>query len=150
MASDAMKDLFVQGLQALYTAGQQGSQAAAAIAQAASAPELKQEVQQGSQLAQRQAERLEKLFGMAGASAEGTKNEISEGIQAASKRIMEGSRDSQTRDAGIIASGQIAMHYYIAAFGTLAGYAKALGMTDAAGLLHEMVEDSKQQDERLT
>ena len=150
MAKEAMKELFAQGLQALYTAGQQGSQAAAAALEAASAPELKQELQQGSQMAKRHAERLERLLSLAGAPAQGTKNEISEGIQAASKRIMEVANDPQARDAGIIASGQIALHYYIAAFGTLAANAKALGMTEAAGLLHEMVEDSKRQDERYT
>lgn len=150
MANDAMKDVYVQGLQALHTAGQQGSQAAASILEAASAPELKQELQQGSQLAQRQAERLQQLMQAAGAPAQGTQNEISEGIIAASKRIMQSARDPQTRDAGIIASGQIALHYHIAAYGTLAGHAKALGMMDAARMLHEMVEETKRQDERYT
>ena len=150
MANDAMRDLYVQGLQALHTAGQQGSQAAAAALEAASAPELKQELQQGSQLAQQHAQRLQQLLQMAGAPAQGAKNEIIEGIQAASKRIIESAQDPQTRDAGIIASGQIALHYHIAAFGTLAAYAKALGMTDAAQMLHQTIQEVKQQDERYT
>ena len=150
MAHDAMKKLFVQGLQALYTAGEEGSKSAAANLDAASSPELKQALQDGSELAKRHAERTQQLFQMAGAQPGSTDNPILQGIQAANKRILDASDDAQTRDAGIIATGQIALHYHIAAFGTLGGYAKALGMTDAAGLLHGMVQECKQMDERYT
>lgn len=150
MANDALKTLFVQGLQALHTAGEEGSKSAAANLDAASAPELKQMLREGSEAAKGHAERMEQLFQMAGARPGGKENPVMRGIQAANEQILDASDDAQTRDAGIIATGQIALHYHIAAFGTLGAYAKALGMTEAAGLLHRMVEECKQMDERYT
>ena len=150
MASEAFKKLFVQGLQALHASGEEGSKSAAANLDAASAPELKQLLREGSEAAKSHAERMGQLFQMAGAQPGGTENPVMQGIQAANRRILDASDDAQTRDAGIIATGQIALHYHIAAFGTLGAYAKALGMTEAAGLLHRMVEECKQMDERYT
>ena len=150
MADDALKNLFVQGLKALHTMGETGNKIASANSEAASSPELKQVLQEGSQVAKQQAERSLRLFQMAGEQPGGVENPIAQGIATANQHILDASRDAQTRDAGMIATAQIAHHYYIAAFGTLGAYAKALGMSDAAGLLHQMVEDSKRMDERYT
>ena len=105
MASDAMKKLFVQGLQALHTAGEEGSKSAAANLEVASAPELKQALRDGSEAAKQHAERMRQLFQMAGAPPGGTDNPIIQGIQAANRRILDASDDAQTRDAGISAAG---------------------------------------------
>ena len=150
MAQDAMRKLFVQGLQALHTSGEEGSKSAAANLAAASSPELKEALQDGSELAKRHAERIQQLFQMVGTQPGSTDNPILRGIQAVNERILDASDDAQTRDAGIIATGQIALHYHIAAFGTLGAHAKALNLTEAAGLLHQMVEDCKRMDERYT
>ena len=53
-----------------------------------------------------------------------------------------------TRDAGIIAQGQIALHYHIAAYGTFAAYVKVLGINEAT--LKGMVEETKAVDERYS
>lgn len=55
-----------------------------------------------------------------------------------------------TRDAGIIAQGQIALHYHIAAYGTFAAYVKVLGINEAAATLKGMVEETKAVDERYS
>lgn len=150
MAQDALKQTSVQGLQALHTAAQQGSEAAGEIERAATHPELKAQLRQGSEAARHQAERLNGLFAAVGERPGGTKNEISEGIIAASGRIMRSAGDETTRDAGIIASGQIALHYHIAAYGTLAAHAKVLGLDEAARTLHEMVEEAREADQRYS
>ena len=150
MASDALKELFTQGLKALHTMGETGNKIAAANSQAASAPELKQALQEGAETARQQSERSRQLFQMVGAQPGGIENPIAQGIAAANQHIIDTASDTMTRDAGMIATAQIAHHYYIAAFGTLGAYAKALGMTEAASLLSEMVSDSKRMDERYT
>jgi ferritin-like metal-binding protein YciE len=150
MSSDAMKTVYVQGLQAIYTASQQGRDTAAATLQAATAPELKQQLEAGTQVANQHAQRIEELFRLIGTEPSGTQNEIMQGIQTANTRIMGAARDGATRDAGIIASGQIALHYQIAAYGTLAAHAKALGLQDAAATLHGMVDECRQADQRYT
>ena len=150
MSTEAMKGVYIQGLQALHTAAQQARDTTAATLDAAMAPELKQMLQEGSQASERQAQRLQELFRQAGVEPSGTENEIMQGIQTANTRIMRAARDDATRDAGIIASGQIALHYKIAAYGTLAAHAKALGMNDAAATLHQMVEECRQADQRYS
>ena len=59
-------------------------------------------------------------------------------------------RPAASRDLGIVAAGQLALHYWIAAFGTLASYAKQLGMEQAARDLHQCVEEAKAADEQHT
>ena len=53
-------------------------------------------------------------------------------------------------DACLIAAGQRVEHYEIAAYGTLAAWAKAMGHTEAAELLAETLEEESAADEKLT
>ena len=53
-------------------------------------------------------------------------------------------------DAALIAAAQKVEHYEIATYGTLAAYARQLGMEDAAALLEETLEEEKAADEKLT
>jgi hypothetical protein len=55
-----------------------------------------------------------------------------------------------TLDAGIIAGGQRAEHYEMAAYGTLIAWAKALGHDDIAALLSDTLQEEKAADEKLT
>jgi hypothetical protein len=58
--------------------------------------------------------------------------------------------DNATMDACLIASGQRAEHYEIAAYGTLIGWAKALGETAVAELLEQTLDEEKAADQKLT
>jgi ferritin-like metal-binding protein YciE len=53
-------------------------------------------------------------------------------------------------DACLIAAGQRAEHYEMAAYGTLVAWAKAMQHTDAAELLQETLDEEKAADEKLT
>jgi ferritin-like metal-binding protein YciE len=53
-------------------------------------------------------------------------------------------------DACVIASGQRAEHYEMAAYGTLVAWARAMGHTEAADLLQETLDEQKAADEKLT
>lgn len=53
-------------------------------------------------------------------------------------------------DACIIASGQRAEHYEIAAYGTCIAWAEALDLTEVAQLLNETLEEEKAADEKLS
>lgn len=63
---------------------------------------------------------------------------------------MNEAQDPDARDAGIIASGQIALHYYIAAYGTLRSYADALGNQEASQLMQQTLDERKQQDQDMS
>lgn len=150
MSNENLKQFYVEGLQALRTAGQKGHEAASEIMQAATSPELRQLMQQGTDLAQQHANRLDSLLQQAGGQPGGHPNEIIEGIQAGARRIQQAAKDDAVRDAGIIDSAQIALHYHIAAYGSLAAHAKTLGLSNEAAQLKQMVDECKQQDERFT
>ena len=53
-------------------------------------------------------------------------------------------------DACLIAAGQRAEHYEMAAYGTLVAWARAMGHTKAADLLQETLDEEKAADEKLS
>ena len=57
---------------------------------------------------------------------------------------------SAALDAALIGSAQKVEHYEIAAYGTLATYAKMLGNEEALSLLLETLDEEKTTDEKLT
>ncbi len=150
MSNENLKQFYMQGLQALKVAGQRGHEAASETLGAVTSPELKQLVQQDTEMTQRHAKQLDELLQKAGGQAGPMENPIIEGIQAGAKHIRGAAKDDMTRDAGIVDSAQIALHYYIAAYGSLAAHAKTLGMSDAAGVLKGMADECKQQDQKFT
>ena len=150
MAENAFKQWYIQGLQALHEASEQGHEAASATLTAVTAPELKQLVEKDTELTQRHAERVDELLRKVGSEPGTMPNKIIEGIRAGNKQVVDAANDEAVRDASVITAAQIALHYYIAAFGTLASSAKHLGMNDDAETLKRMVDETKQQDERFT
>jgi len=63
---------------------------------------------------------------------------------------MEEDFDEATMDACLIAGGQRAEHYEMAAYGTLVAWARAMGHTEAADLLQETLDEEKTADEKLS
>ena len=63
---------------------------------------------------------------------------------------MEEDFDAATMDACLIAAGQRAEHYEMAAYGTLVAWANGLGHTEAAELLQETLDEEKAADMKLS
>ena len=107
---------------AMLAASASGSEATLKIEQQASDTDLKDMLRQGSRHAETWRERLsaanEKLGG--GQTPTGS-NPIIDALQQVGGKIIGKAADPAARDLGIIASGQLVVHYYIAAFGTMAG-----------------------------
>ncbi len=53
-------------------------------------------------------------------------------------------------DACLIAGGQRAEHYEMAAYGTLVAWARAMGHEEAAVLLQDTLDEEKAADEKLS
>ena len=53
-------------------------------------------------------------------------------------------------DACLIAAGQRAEHYEMAAYGTLVAWAQAMGHNEAADLLQQTLDEEKAADEKLS
>ena len=153
-AESANQDVTVMlrdAIVAVEAASASGREATSKIEEQANHPELKELMRQGSKYSETWRERLaaaaEKVGGRSPA-VDG--NPIIDAIQQVGGKIIQQAKDPVARDLGIIASGQLALHYYISAFGTMAAYAKMLGLTEVAQSLHECLEEAKRGDERYT
>ena len=152
--SDAKEDLtsmLRDAIMALQAANASGRDATSRIEQEANDPELKELLQQGSRYSESWRERLARVAEQVGGSAvAGEGNPVIDAIQQVGGKIIKTTHEPMARDLGIIASGQLALHYYIAAFGTTAAYANLLGEQDVAATIHECLQEAKQGDERYT
>ena len=149
MADQELKMLVAQGLQALQAGREVAKPATAEIQTDASSPDLKAALQTGNKVSEQWAQRVSQAMQETG-GAESTGNPILEAHFEVSKKIRQKASDAQSRDLGIIAAGQLALHYWIAAFGTLGNYASKLGLTQTAQNMKSSLEEAKQADQQHT
>lgn len=149
MNSEALKKLIKNGLAAQQAGSKVAAKATDDIQDDVTDEELKAQLQQGNDTAKQWQQRIERAIEEVGGVDSGD-NEILEAHYEVSKKIRAEADTDQVRDLGIIAAGQLALHYWIASFGTVASYAKAVGLTQTAQELHASVEEAKQADEQHT
>jgi ferritin-like metal-binding protein YciE len=94
-------------------------------------------------------EKLEQVFQGLDEKAKGQHCDGIAGIIDEGKKVMDEDYEGATMDACLIASGQRAEHYEIAAYGTLVAWARTMGHNDAAELLQEILDEEKAADEKL-
>ena len=97
-----------------------------------------------------QIERLEEVFAGLEEKARGKHCDGIAGIIEEGKAVMEEDFDDATMDACLIAAGQRAEHYEMAAYGTLIAWAQAMGHAEAAALLQQNLDEEKAADKKLT
>ena len=149
MADQELKTLVAQGLQALKAGGEVAKKAMAEIQADASHPELQAALQQGNKTSEQWAQRVEKALAETG-GAEDTGNPILEAHYQVSKEIRRKAPDATSRDLGIVAAGQLALHYWIATFGTLGNYAAKLGLAETERSMRTSLDEAKQADQQHT
>lgn len=149
MNNDALKTLLAQGLAAMKAGSKVAAAATDEIQNDARHPDLKAALQKGNQVSQQWAQRIDQALQQAGGSSD-QKNPVLEGLYEVSRMIRQQAPDDTSRDLGIIANGQLALHYWIAAFGTIRTYASQLGMTETAQAMQTALDEAKQADEQHT
>lgn len=149
MANDNLKTLVTQGLSAMKAGSDVAAKATDEISNDASHPDLKSALERGNQTSKEWADRIDRAVQQAGGGGQ-QDNPVLEAHYEVSRRIRQQAPDEQSRDLGIIASGQLALHYWIAAFGTMANYARQLGMDDVARDMKTSADEAKQADEKHT
>jgi ferritin-like metal-binding protein YciE len=145
-----LHDAFIDELRDTYDAERQLTKALPKLAKAASNPQLREAFETHLQETQGQVERLEQVFASIGEKVRGKHCDGIAGIIEEGKSIMGEEFDDATMDACLIAAGQRAEHYEMAAYGTLVAWARAMGHEEAADLLQETLEEEKAADEKLT
>ena len=145
-----LRAAFIDELRDAYDAEKQLTKALPKMAKAASSPKLRTAFEEHLEETRGQIERLEQIFGSLDEKVRGKHCEGIAGIIEEGKSVMEEDFDDATMDACLIAGGQRAEHYEIAAYGTLIAWAKAMGHMDAVDLLQQTLDEEKAADEKLS
>jgi ferritin-like metal-binding protein YciE len=150
MSVETLDDLFLHELKDIYDAEKRILKALPRMAKAASTEELQAAFEEHEEQTQGQVERLEQIFELIDKPARGKKCVGMEGLLEEGKELMKEDAIPPVMDAGLIASAQKVEHYEIASYGTLATYAKILGLREVEKLLKQTLDEEKQTDEKLT
>jgi ferritin-like metal-binding protein YciE len=148
--SGTLHDAFIDELRDTYDAERQLLKALPKLAKAASSPELRDAFTTHREETQGQIQRLEEVFASLEEKVRGKHCDGIAGILEEGKAIMEEDFDEAAMDACLIAAGQRAEHYEMAAYGTLVAWARAMGHDDAAELLQQNLDEEKAADEKLS
>lgn len=149
MPNDNLKILVTQGLAAMKGGSDVAAKATDEISNDVSNPQLKSALEEGNRTSQQWADRIDRALQQAGGGGQ-RDNPVLEAHYEVSRRIRQEAPDEMSRDLGIIASGQLALHYWIASFGTMANYTRQVGMEDVASDMKACADEAKQADEKHT
>lgn len=147
MNNAALKTLVAQGLTAMKAGSKVAAAATAEIENDVRNPELKSALDTGNKVSQQWAQRIDQALQEAGGSNGDEKNPVLDGLYEVSRMIRSQAPDDTSRDLGIIANGQLALHYWIAAFGTIRTYADQVGMSGTAEAMQSCLDEAKQGDQ---
>jgi len=150
MAAKSLRDLFIEELRDAYDGEKRLLKALPRMARAATNEELQNAFTRHAKETDRQVARLEKVFRAIGESVRGKKCDGIIGIVEEAKAAIDEIEEGAVLDAALIAGGQRAEHYEIAAYGTLAQFADLLGEHGAKDLLGQTLQEEKAADEKLS
>lgn len=145
-----LHDAFIDELKDSYDAEKQLTKALRKMAKAATSPQLRAAFESHLEETLGQITRLEQVFELVEERAKGKHCDGIAGIIEEGKSAMAEDFDEATMDACLVASGQRAEHYEMAAYGTLVAWARAMGREDAASLLEQTLDEEKAADAKLT
>ena len=148
--STQLMKLFEDQLKDMYWAEKALTKALPQMIKNATSGELIEALDNHLQETEEQVSRLEQVFELIEKKATAKKCEAMAGLIKEGKSIMEDCEGGAMCDAGIISAGQKIEHYEIASYGTLHTFASTLGLTEAAELLEQTLNEEKSADETLT
>ena len=145
-----LHDLFEETLRDIYYAEKAITKALPKMAKKASSEDLAAAFQEHLQQTEGQIERLEQVFKLIEKPARGKKCHAIEGMIEEAEEIIKEAESDTVRDAGMLAAAQAVEHYEISRYGTLVAWAQKLGLSEAAELLEETLDEEKETDEKLS
>lgn len=146
-----LRDLFMHQLKDIYYAEKQIVKALPEMAKASKSEALRQAFATHLEETKGQLDRLEQVFALCGAKAEGERCPAIEGIVKEHKEIASHVHDPQTMDAALAADAQAVEHYEIARYGTLIAWARQLGLRpEVPQLLGETLKQEYHADQVLS
>jgi ferritin-like metal-binding protein YciE len=152
MPLKSLNDLLVQEVRDIYSAEKQITKALPKMAKAATSPQLVAGFEQHLKETQQQIEILDQVFGELGVAPRAKFCKGMEGLLAEGEELLEEKDKAEPAvfDAALIAAAQKVEHYEIASYGTVRTYAEQLGLTKAAKLLQQILDQESATNEKLT
>jgi ferritin-like metal-binding protein YciE len=153
MPATSLNDLYLQKIQLLLDAEEQGLQAMPQLARRAQNPELRNALETHRRQTEEHVHRLQRL---ARQRAQGPENTPANGCVSMRALIEEAQtilptiQDADTADAFIIGAQQAVEHHEIASYGTARTWAQQLGYAEDADLLQQTLDEEGEADEQLT
>jgi ferritin-like metal-binding protein YciE len=147
-----LRGLFESGLTYVYDCEQKlVEKGIPTMIEAASSPELRNALEQHLQETRTHVTRLEQVFNLLGAEPKTEDNDIIDAIMDSAENMTKATEEgSPLRDAALIVGGNLVEHYEIAAYGSLATFARQLGLSHAVTLLEQTLNEEKAADAKLT
>lgn len=145
-----MEDLFRHELSDLYSAEKQLTKALPKLAKNATNPELKAGFTTHLEETQGQIEILDQVFELLEVKPERITCEAMKGLVEEGNEAIDEIEKGPLLDAALIVGAQKVEHYEIAGYGSMCAMAKKMGRDDVAKLLHQILEQEKATDEKLT
>jgi len=150
MPLKSLEDLFLDELRDTLSAEKQLVKALPKMAAAASLPHLRSGFEKHLKETEEHIERLRQVFESIGETVRAKTCKAMQGLIEEGQEIIDEDADRETKDAALIAAAQKVEHYEIAAYGTLATWAKLLNYKKALPLLVKTLTEEKATDEKLT
>jgi ferritin-like metal-binding protein YciE len=145
-----LHDAFIDELRDVYDAEKQLIKALPKLVKTASSGKLRNAFESHLAETRGHVTRLEQVFATLNEPVKGKHCDGIAGIIEEGDSVMSEDFDEKTMDACLIAAGQRAEHYEMAAYGTLVSWAHAMGHSDAAMLLQQNLDEEKAADLKLT
>ena len=150
MSVATAEELFVNELKDIYSAEKQAVKAFPRLTKAVQSDELKQAMQEHLEQTKGQIERLDRIFEILDKRSSGKTCDGMKGLVTEAQSQVEEIERGPVLDCAMIGALQRIEHYEIAAYGTVATLAEAMGQDEIKELLGETLEEEKETDERLT
>jgi ferritin-like metal-binding protein YciE len=150
MQMNSLNDLMLQTLNDLHSIERRQLETLPMVMGAVDTPELRDALQQHQQETQQHVERLQEVFRILGQQPKDVPNPVLDAMVKRSQEVLQSQGDPMVKEAAIIAEAQKFEHMEMAGYGTACAYAKVLGKDEAAHRLHEILDEEKRSDERLS
>jgi len=137
----ALLDVLIDELRDMYSAENQLVKALPKLAKGAKDPQLKEGFKTHLEETKGQVVRLRQVFEQLGKKPTGKHCEGMEGVVKEGAEALEEDLDDASFDSGLIGAALRTEHYEIAGYHACIAMAKALGLTEAAGLLKENLDE---------
>jgi ferritin-like metal-binding protein YciE len=150
MPATSMDDLYLQKLQLLLEAEEQGLDAIPQLAQMVRDTKLRDMLQTHRRQSQEHVRRLEQLIAARGRRAPKEECVSMRALIEEAQDTVAMIEDPDTIDACVIGAQQAIEHHEIASYGTARSWARQLGFDDDADILQKTLDEERDTDELLS